>query len=242
VTSAEVLAFFDEEAQPTVLTRSDLYISAPSRDGATTGREQLGRVILHKPRVAVLLPSDFPPLSLRRPDFSGLRHVLAGFSFMLDRLPPRHSYESATVTVMLDHPDAVVLAQRPSWLTTDTESSDSTTTEFSAALNGLARLGAQRTRVQETTQPTSRLPVVTAENRGPAGFGWHYQAQDGAPLFARVEFAKAVIEMPRAVRELSGSLSAEAVITAPRYGVLTKSKAVPATPPVPFRLPLGAVD
>lgn len=239
MTSAEVLALFEEEAQPTVLARSSLYIPAPSRGGATTGREQVGRVILHKPRVAVLLPSDFPPLSRRRPDFSGLRHVLVGFSFMLDRLPPRHSYESATVTVILDHPDAVVLAQRPSWVTADTQSSDSTTTEFSAALNGLARLGAQRTSVRETTHPASQLPVITAENRGPAGFGWHYQAQNGVPLFARVESTKAVIELPRAVGELTGSLSAEAVIAAPRYGVLMKSTAVPAAPPVQFRLPLG---
>jgi hypothetical protein len=90
------------------------------------------------------------------------------------------------------------------------------------------------------THRISQLPVITAENRGPAGFGWHYQAQDGAPLLPRVESATAVIELPRVVTELGGSLNSEAVIAVPRYGVLTKSRAVPAMPPVPFRLPLGS--
>jgi hypothetical protein len=240
VTSAEVLALFDEDAHTATLARCHFYVPAPSRDGSTAGRERVGGIILHKPVAAVLLPSDFPPLSRRRPDFPGLRHVLVRFSFMLDRLPSRHAYESATVTVTLDHPDAVVLAQRPSRVTADTESSDSTTIQYSAALNGLARLGAQRTRVREMTHRISQLPVITAENRGPAGFGWHYQAQDGAPLLPRVESATAVIELPRVVTELGGSLNSEAVIAVPRYGVLTKSRAVPAMPPVPFRLPLGS--
>jgi hypothetical protein len=240
VTSTEVLALFDAEVQPTVLARCYLYVPGASRDGGAESREQIGGVILHKPVAAVLLPSDFPPLSRRRPDFSGLRHVLVRFSFMLNRLPPRHIYESATLTVTLDHPDAIVMAQRPSWVTTDTESSDSTTTQFSVALDGLARLGAQRTAVSETALRVSQLPVITAENRGQDGFGWHYQVQEGVPLLPRLEYATAVIELPREVRELTGALSSEAVISVPRYGVFTTSRATPAKPPVPFRLSLGA--
>jgi len=239
VISVDVLALFDEEAEPAVLARCSFYVPAPSRDGTSAGREQAGGVILHKPVAAVLLPSDLLSLSRRRPDFAGLRHVLVRFGFMLDRLPPRHAYESATVTITLDHPDAVMLAQHPSLVTTDTESSDSTTTQLSVALGGLARLGAQRTRVTETTHRIIQ-PVITAENRGPAGFGWHYQTQEGAPLLPQVESARAVIELPRAANELGGTLSAEAVISVPRFGVFSASRATPARPPVPFRLPLGA--
>jgi hypothetical protein len=239
VTSAEVLALFDEDSEPGTLARRLFYVEGPSRDGTTSGREQAGGVIVHKPKAALLLPSDFPPLSRRRPDFPGLRHVLVRFGFMLDRLPPRHAYESATITITLDDPDAEVLAQRPSLVTTETEWSDSTTTEVSAALDSLAKIGAQRTRVTERGHRTS-LPLVTAENRGPAGFGWHYQAQDGAPLHPQLESARAVIELPRAAVELAGAIEAEAAVAFPRYGVITRSKAAPETAAARFLLPLGS--
>jgi hypothetical protein len=221
-----------------ILARRHFYVAAPDR-GGTSSFVRKGGVILHEPTVALLLPSDFPPLARRRPDFAGLRHVLVRFSFMLDHLPPRHAYESATLVVTLEAPSAVVRAQRPAWVTADVESVDSVTTEFSAALDGLVRLGGNRTQVTGTKYRAGRLPVVTAENRGRAGFGWKYQAQEGAPLLPRVEFTLAVVEMPRAVRELSGHLSAEAVIAAPRFGVLTSTRAAPAEPPVPFSLQLG---
>jgi hypothetical protein len=218
-------------------TRRYFFVEGENRDG-TPGLVHKGGVFLHDPTVALLLPSDFPPLSRRRPDFAGLRHVLVRFSFMLDRLPPRHAYESARLLVTLDDPSATVRAQRPSWVTADAESSDRVTTEFSAALDGMVRLGADRSRVTETRH-LSRLPVITAENRGRAGFGWTYRAQDGAPLLPRVEFALAVVELAGSRRELSGSLSAEAVITEPRFGVLRSTRAAPSEPPVPFRVPLS---
>jgi hypothetical protein len=164
--------------------------------------------------------------------------VLVRFGFMLDRLPPRHAYQSATITITLDDPDAEVLAQRPALVTADSEWSDSTTTEVSAALDRLAKIGAQRTRVTERGHRTS-LPVVTAENRGPAGFGWHYQAQDGAPLHPQLESARAVIELPRGAVELAGTIAAEAMVTFPRYGVITRSRAAPETAAARFALPLG---
>ena len=225
-------------AGPAVLARRYFLVEAPTRDG-TSGLVRKGGVFLHEPTAALLLPSDFPPLARRRPDFTRLRHVLVRFSFMLDRLPPRHAYESARLIVTLDDPAAVVRAQRPAWVTTDGESHTSVTTEFSAALTGMVRLGADRTRVTGTRNQTAR-PVITAENRGRAGFGWHYEAQDGAPLLPRIEFALAVVELPATARELSGTLSAEAMITEPRFGVLSSTRAVPAEPSVPFQMELGA--
>src|SRR5215471_7644725 len=65
VISVDVLALFDEEAEPAVLARCSFYVPAPSRDGTSAGREQAGGVILHKPVAAVLLPSDLLPLSRR---------------------------------------------------------------------------------------------------------------------------------------------------------------------------------
>jgi hypothetical protein len=238
VISAEVLGLLDEDAALDILAQRDFYVSAPDRDGTLTGRELAGRIILHKPAAAVLLPSDFPPLARRRPDFGDLRHVLVRFGFMLDRLPARYAYESATLAIALDDPSATVLAQSPSLVTTQSAASDTTTTELSAAFDGLAKLGAQRTRMIQTKSTTTR-PLITAENRGPDGFGWHYQAQDGVPLLPQAESVRAVIELPRDAIELTGALSAEAVISFPRYGIFTKSKTAPTAPPVPFRLPLG---
>lgn len=246
MTSAEALALFDDAATP-VLGRQQFYIAGARRDGGgaagaggAAAREQAGGIIVHKPTVAVLLPSDMSPLARRRPDFAGLRHVLVRFGFMLDRLPPRHAYVWATLTITLDHPDAAVIAQRPSLLTTDSESADSTTTDLSASLDGLARLSAQRTKVTQVTRST-RLPLITAENRGSAGFGWHFQAQEGVPLLPQeVQFTRSVIELPREVNVLAGAISSKALISAPRYGVFTKSEATPLTPAVPFTVPLGA--
>ena len=235
VTSPAVLALFDQQQQPDLLARS--YFRPVRQRGRRP--HPRGGEFLHQPTAAILLPSDFPPLSRRRPEFAELRHVLVRFSFMLDRLPPRHTYQSATLLVTLDRQDAVVRAERPAGVTANLEQDASITTQFSATLDGLARLGAKRTKTRNLTYQTGQLPVITAENRGRAGFGWHYQAQEGAPLLPRVEFALAVIEMPRKVCELSGQLSSEAVVAAPRLGILTTTRAAPAEPAVRFRLPLG---
>jgi hypothetical protein len=233
-----LLAGMQDEPSSAILARRYFLVEAANRDG-TPGLVRKGGVYLHEPTVAVLLPADFPPLARRRPDFASLRHVLVRFSFMLDRLPPRHAYEFMRLVVTLDDPSAVVRAQRPAWVTADIESHDSVTTEFSAALDGLVRVGADRTRVTGTKHQTGCRPVITAENRGKSGFGWAYQAQEGAPLLPRVEFALAVVEMPRSVRELSGTISAEAMITEPQFGVLKSTRAAPAEPPAPFRMHLG---
>lgn len=238
MTIPEALALFDEEGQPSVLAHTQFYVPAPSR-GGSSARTLAGGVFLHDPTVAVLLPSDLPLLSRRRPDIARLRHVLVRFSFMLDRLPPRHAYQSVTLTVALDHPDAVVRLQRPAWVTPNSELTDTTTTELAAAVEGLARLSAQRTRVKGATRHDSPLPVITAEKRDRGDFGWRYEAREGAPLLPRVEFAMAGIELPRDLTELCGHLSAEALVDVPRFGVLTASRAVPAKPPATFVLPLG---
>jgi hypothetical protein len=235
--NSTVVALLAEPAEQYIVVRQYFYIDAPARNGSVV-RTQAGGVFLHEPTAAILLPSDFPPLSRRRPEFASLRHALVRFSFMLDRLPARHRYESATLAITLDNPDAVVRVQRPAYVATDTELSDTVTTEFSAALEGLARLGAQRTRSKSATY-VSESPLVTAEKRDRGSFGWRYQAQEGAPLVSRVEFAVAVIELPREVTKLSGRISCEAVIGAPRYGVFKTSRALPAEPAAPFGLWLG---
>jgi hypothetical protein len=241
VTRPELLAVFDEDDQSPVLARQYFYVPAPSRDGTSSARTQVGGVFLHEPTVAVLLASDLPLLSHRRPDFRNLRHVLARFSFMLARLPLKHTYASATFTVILDHPDAVVRLQRPAWeIAEDSKSTDTVTTRLSAAVDSLAKLGAQRTKVTGTTRHGDQRPVVTAEKRGRGDFGWRYEARDGKPLIPRIEYGLAWIELPKEVTELSGYLSAEAVIEVPRFGVLRALRAVPGAPAMPFRLPLGA--
>jgi hypothetical protein len=239
VTSDEVLALFGGDNQPTVLAHDLFYIPAPSRDGDDGARARLGGVFLHEPTAAALLPSDLPELSRRRPEMAGLRYVLVRFSFMLDRLPTRHAYQSATLTVTLDDPRAVVRLQRPAWVTPDTESTDTVTTAFSAAVDSLAKVGAQRTRVKGTTQRGSQLPVVTAEKRDRGNFGWRYEARDAVPLLPRVEYAVAGIELPRDVTQLTGQIIAHAEIEVPRWGVLTTLRAMPRQEPATFRLWLG---
>lgn len=240
MTRADLLAVFDEDERPPVLAQRYLYVPAPSRDGTSGARAQAACVYLHEPIAAVLLPSELPLLSQRRPEFPGLRHVLARFSFMPSRLPPRQSYTSITFSVTFTNPDAVVRLQRPAWEATEgSQTTDTVTTQLSAAVDSLAQLGAQRTRVKGSTRHSDQLPVVTAEKRGRGDFGWRYEAREGAPLAPRIEYVMAWIELPRDSTELSGHLSAEAVIEMPRLGVLRALRAVPAAPPVPFRIPLS---
>lgn len=240
MTRPDLLAVFDEDERPRVLAQRFLYVPGPSRDGTSSARIQAACVYLHEPTAAVLLPSELPLLSQRRPDFPDLRHVLARFSFMPSRLPPRQSYTSITFSVTCASPDAVVRLQRPAWESTDdSATTDTVTTQFSAAVDSLARLGAQRTRVRGTTRHSGQLPVITAEKRDRGDFGWRYEAREGAPLAPRIEYALALIELPRDSTELSGQLSAEATIEVPRLGVLRALRALPAAPPVPFRIPLS---
>lgn len=241
MTRPELLAVFEEDERPPVLAQRYLYVPAPSRDGTTSARTQAACVYLHEPTAAVLLPSELPLLSQRRPDFASLRHILARFSFMPSQLPPRHSYTSITFTVTLAHPGAVVRLQRPDLkVTEDSASTDTVTTQFSAAVDSLAKLGAQRTSVKGTTRHGGLLPVVTAEKRGRGDFGWRYEAREGAPLAPKIEYTLAWIELPRDATEISGYLSADAMIDMPRLGVLRTLHAVPAASPVPFRLVLGS--
>ena len=57
----------------------------PRARGGAPSVVRKGGVYLHEPTAALLLPSDFPPLARRRPDFARLRHVLVRLSFMLTR-------------------------------------------------------------------------------------------------------------------------------------------------------------
>lgn len=243
MTRPELLAVFEADDKPQVLARQSFYVPAPTRgpDGAQSGaRSQAGCVFLHQPTVALLLPSDLPPLSQRRPDFGSLRHVLARFSFMLGQLPPKHTYASVTFTVTLAHPAAVVRLQRPAWeLQEGAESTETVTTHLSAAVDSLAKLGAQRTKVHGATRRESQLPVVTAEKRSGRDFGWRYEARDGSPLHPRIEYTLASIELPRDATELSGQLTATAIIEVPRWGKMRALQATPGAPPMPFQISLG---
>ena len=240
MTRPELLAVFDQDDRPPILARRYLYIPGPSRDGTNGARDQAACVYLHEPTAAVLLPSELPLLSQRRPEFASLRHVLARFSFMPSRLPPRQSYTSITFSVTCTSPGAVVRLQRPAWeATKDFQTSDTVTTQLSAAVDSLAQLGAQRTRVRDTTGHTGQLPVITAEKRDRGDFGWRYEAREGVPLVPKIEYTLAWIELPRDATELSGYLSAEAEIEVPRLGVLRALRAVPTAAPVAFGISLG---
>jgi hypothetical protein len=183
VTRPELLAIFDEDERPRVLAQRYLYVPAPSRDGTSGARVMTACIYLHEPTAAVMLPSELPLLSQRRPDIAGLRHVLVRFSFMASRLAPGQSYMSITFSVTCANRDAVVRLQRPAWeLTEDSETTDTVTTQLAAAVDSLAQVGAKRTRVMGTTRHSGQLPVITAEKRDRGDFGWRYEARDGAPL------------------------------------------------------------
>src|SRR5450755_1317190 len=80
--NSTVVALLAEPAEQYIVVRQYFYIDAPARNGSVV-RTQAGGVFLHEPTAAILLPSDFPPLSRRRPESASLRPARFRFSFML---------------------------------------------------------------------------------------------------------------------------------------------------------------
>ena len=82
-----------------------------------------------------------------------------------------------------------------------------------------------------TLRRTERFPVTTTVNYGTDGFGWTFQPQDGAPLFAHEVITMAMVELPRGTRGLSGLFDTEALITRRVLAKLIERPQPLSTPP-----------
>ncbi|MET8287426.1 hypothetical protein ABZV80_19540 [Streptomyces sp. NPDC005132] len=112
--------------------------------------------------------------------------------------------------------------------------------EFRPALTRLLGMGVKHTRSGSVSR-VDRLPVVTGVDEGPAGFGWTFQARDGAPLVPQRAQTIVVAELPLETARLAGTFDAEAFVARRVAGIYEPRRALPRTPPATFRVDLPPV-
>ncbi len=203
-----------------------------------------GLVLFQQPRVANVPAEVLPAFTRLRTDFSQLRHVALEVPFMLEEAAPGHSYTVVRLVVRVDTPGMSVEQMWPGGSTANAQEEGTTTTEFTSQFAGPVRVGLTRTRAVGTTQETARPPTVVDETRSPDEFGWKYQEQPGAPLYApRRGRPRALLALPRQTRTLSGDLEFEVFTRVRRYGKTLEVRSIAADEQrsVRFGLELGEV-
>jgi hypothetical protein len=101
---------------------------------------------------------------------------------------------------------------RPRLETISADTEHTFTSQFAPVVARLLQLHIAQTRAR-TVHRTESRPVATAVNHGLAGFGWTFEAHDGAPLHPHLEFTLAMLELPLATTSLDGLFDAEAMIS-----------------------------
>lgn len=246
----ELREFLREEAPPSghtaapappqdgpALAVRDLFVDEPLL-GERSRFVQEGGVVLLKVDNFRVTAADFSVMAGRRAG-PERRLELIKFTFMLRELPAGRRYETARVRVALKPPPPLMLL-RPHLTYTDARATREFSSEFRPTLAWLLRMGVTHTRSGSVSR-TDRLPVVTGVDEGPAGFGWTFQAQDGAPLVPQRAQTVVVAEFPPDSAGLAGTFDAEAFVARRIAGLYEPRKALPRTPPATFRVDLATV-
>jgi hypothetical protein len=206
----------------------------PSRFVRTTGV-----VHFQEPAVANVPAAVLPAFTRLRPDFPRLRHVALDIRFMLEEAAPGHTYSTVRLVVRTRTPGLSVERLWPAGAPVSAQTEGTTTTAFTSQVTGPVQVGVTRTRAVGTKHETIRPPTVVDEAR-PDGFGWKYQEQPGAAIYAPWRGqGRALLALPREARTLSVTLDAEVFTRVRRYGRLGSAHSVDGQPPAPFVLELG---
>jgi hypothetical protein len=179
---------------------------------------------------------DLEPMARRREAVDSLRLELVKFTFTILELPQSCAYETVRIRITLDPPYPLMLL-RPRNDTTQAQRTSSFSKEVQPLLSKLMQLNLKYTSAT-TVDVTESRPVVTALDLNADGFGWTYQAQNGAPMSPGIRQTIAVLELSKDVGGISGTFDAEAVITRRLLGLVGRRSTVPVQPPALFRIRL----
>jgi hypothetical protein len=212
----------------------------PGRDGGQSRFVRTtGVVHFQKPAVANVPASVLPAFTKLRPDFAQLRHVALDIRFMLEEPAQGHIYTTVRLVIQTRTPGLSVEQLWPAGSPVSAQTEGTTTTAFTSQVAGPVQVGVTRTREVGTRHETTRPPTVVDEFR-PDGFGWKYQEQPGAAIYAPWRGqGRALLALPRETRTLSVTLDAEVFTRVRRYGRLGSARSVDGRPPAPFILELG---
>jgi hypothetical protein len=183
-------------------------------------------------------PESLGALAVKRRGLADIQVELLKFRFTIDRLPPSRSYTSVTVRITLD-PLPTALMFVPDYETVEAELETTSGSEFMLDVVRLIQMHLTEKR-GKTVRRTERYPVVTALDLRDKGFGWTFEAQDGAPLFPRAVTTMALIEVPRGTTKLNGKFDSEALINRHLLGTSATRRAAPVNSADKFTVDLTA--
>jgi hypothetical protein len=207
--------------------------------GTTTSRfVKEGGVRFAAVKSYVITAANLEEMAIQQRGLPQAQLELLKFWFMIDGLRANMSYTSVSIRITLQPPGPAFLLE-PSLEMTQADLEKTFSTEFAPEITRLLQLHLSRSR-SHTIRRTESQPVVTAVNHGGEGFGWTFQARDGAPLFPRAVTTMAMVELPRGTSSLSGLFDSEALITRRILAKLIERPAAPVNAAVPFVVDLNA--
>lgn len=218
------------------LASSELFVEEPVLGRTTSRFVKEGGVRLIRVTNYRITPEDLPELARRRPDLKQKSLVLVKFWLMFDELPTNRQYATIRIRISLAQPADVLLLD-PDLETSSAEAIRTSTSGFTPGIAKPLQLAMSRTR-SESVRRTETVPVATAVDHGSEGFGWTYQAQNGAPLLWRREITHALLELPAGTTEVAGLLEAEAQISRQLLGTVKTRRATPLNAAAPFLVSL----
>lgn len=218
------------------LAYQELFVEEQMLGHATSRFVKEGGVHFAGVRSYAIASASLDAMAVQQRRFTEMQLELLKFWFMIDPLPPDRSYTSVSVRITLRPPVPAFLLE-PNLETAEAELEQTSTTEFGSEISRLLRVHLIQSRGQ-VIRRTEKLPVTTAIDHGTEGFGWTFQAQDGAPLFPHQVITAAIVELPRDTRKLCGLFDTEALITRRVLGKLIERPTAPVNAATPFTVDL----
>jgi hypothetical protein len=232
VPTAELRAFLDDEpaaydpdAERESLAYLALYVEEAVLGQAPSRFVGEGGVRFNSLQDYEVTPENLGAFAVKRRGLAEVQVELLKFRFTIDRLPPSRSYTSVTVRITLD-PLPTALMFVPDQETAKTEAEITSGSEFMLDAARLIQMHLTETH-GKTVRRTEQYPVVTALDLREKGFGWTFEARDGAPLFPRTVTAQALVEVPRGTKKLDGKFDSEALISRRLLGTSVTRRAAP---------------
>ena len=220
------------------LAYQELFVEEQMLGQATSRFVKEGGVQLAGVRSYAITAANLEAMAVQQRGLADVQLELLKFWFMIDPLPPGRSYTSVSVRITLRPPGPAFLLE-PDLETAERDLEQTSTTEFGPEIARVMRMHLTASRGQ-TIRRTEKLPVTTAIDHGTEGFGWTFQAQEGAPLFPHQVITSAMVELPRGTRTLYGLFDTEALITRRVLGKLIERPAGPVNAAIPFTVDLTA--
>lgn len=228
----------DPDTEGKSLAYQAFYVEEPVLGPAPSRFVGEGGVRFNSVQDYAITPENLEAFAVRRRGLADVQVELLKFRFTIDRLPPSRNYTSVTVRITLDPlPTALMFVPDQETVKEELERTSGSELMLDAARVIQAHVTGKR---GKTIRRTEQYPVVTALDLREKGFGWTFEARDGAPVFPRTVTTQALIEVPRGTTKLDGKFDSEALISRRLLGTATARRAAPVDSAEMFTVDLTA--